>query len=84
MSHQPLMPVYGRVVRRDLDAERERVRQYLATFIGTHGYAPSYTQIRDGCDMPSTSYVAPHLDALAASGIIERAPGVPRSIRMMA
>ncbi len=61
---------------------RERIFQYIRSFLHEHDYAPTVRDILKGCDISSTAVVQHHLDVLQREGRILRDPEVFRSIRL--
>lgn len=61
---------------------RAAVLEFLRVYIGEHGWAPSIREIGDAVGLKSTSSVHWHLRGLARSGLIVRAEGVSRAIRL--
>lgn len=59
---------------------RQRVLEFIRSFIGEHGYPPSVRDIQRGCDISSTSVVAYHLRALEEEGVLRRDPEVSRGL----
>lgn len=59
---------------------RARVLSYIRGFIKNHGYSPSMKQIGDGVGLASLSSVTHQLERLEDEGMIQRQPGIPRSI----
>ncbi len=58
----------------------KQVLQFVASYVDSEGYAPSYRQIAAACGLKSTSNVAYHLDKLVAAGWLRRKPGTPHAI----
>lgn len=52
------------------------IREYLAM----HPWSPTLQEIADACGLSHASSVIRHLDRLQGWGLIEREPGVARSI----
>ena len=58
------------------------VYDFIRDYLEEHqGYAPSIRNIADGLYL-GRSTVVRHLDKLEAWGVIQRAPNLPRSIRL--
>jgi repressor LexA len=60
---------------------RLKIVEFIEEYRKNRYYSPSYREIRDGCDISSTSVVAYHLAVLEEEGVIERDPFIPRSVR---
>ncbi|MDD5287939.1 MAG: transcriptional repressor LexA [Dehalococcoidales bacterium] len=65
-----------------LNTTRERIHQFIHSFIDERGYSPTVRDILKGCEISSTAVVQYHLDVLEKSGRIHRDPEVFRSIRL--
>jgi len=55
---------------------------FLCAHIIRRGYAPTVREMMQGLDLHSANTIAHHLDRLEACGLIERAPGRARAIRL--
>lgn len=55
---------------------------FLKQFITTNDYPPSCEEIRAGLDLNSTSMVHRDLMILEKAGLVERAPGIRRGLRL--
>ena len=60
---------------------RLSIVDFIKEFRDRKGYSPSYREIRDGCEISSTSVVSYHLNVLEEEGVIIRDPFIPRSLR---
>ena len=68
--------------------ERSTKRQkellnYVATFVGEHGYGPSYREIMRALDYRSVSTVATHVDGLIARGWLVKKDNSARSLTVV-
>lgn len=61
----------------------EQIYQFLESYIGKHGYAPSRREIAAACEIPSTNSVQYWLDRLARAGRLQYEPKVSRSIILL-
>lgn len=61
---------------------RAAVLEFLRVYIGEHGWAPSIREIAEATGLRSTSSVHWHLCQLHKCGLIVRAEGVSRAIRL--
>jgi len=77
------VPPRPRRPRRVLGATTDQVYSFLATYIGDHGFAPSYEEIARACDFRTLSTPAYHIGKLVKQGRIEHARGAIRSIRLL-
>ena len=64
-------------------SRRNDVLEFVAKYIATWGYAPSYEDIRKEVGLSGRSHVDYYLDALERDGQIERTPRTPRSLRLV-
>jgi SOS-response transcriptional repressor LexA len=55
---------------------------FIADFIGTKGYSPSFIEMRDGMCLASTGAVASLIGGLEERGHLSRLPGRHRSIAL--
>ncbi len=63
--------------------EKEKlVYEYVAGVIRDNGYSPSVRDIRDALGFRSTSTVQMYLERLAERGLIEKASGKSRTLRL--
>lgn len=59
------------------------ILRFIKTYIGKHGYAPTYDEIGEGVGLYSKSSVRNHMQKLLEAGKIESDhPGSPRAIRI--
>ena len=65
-----------------LSETRQRILEFIRTFIDEHGYAPTVRDILKGCNLSSTAVVQHHLNVLEREGLIDRDPKVFRSIQL--
>jgi SOS-response transcriptional repressor LexA len=61
---------------------RSRMLDFIAEHVEDHGYPPSVREIGKHVDR-SPQVVLIHLDRLESEGYLTRAPGIPRSLRLM-
>ncbi|MFZ0390744.1 MAG: transcriptional repressor LexA [Calditrichia bacterium] len=66
-----------------LTARQQQVLQFIADYMGRHGYAPSYQEIADAFSIASKQGVVRHLTALERKGYITRSGMLARSIRII-
>jgi repressor LexA len=59
------------------------VLDYVAEYIAATGYSPTVREIAAGCSLTSTSVASYHLRLLERGGYLTRAPGMPRTIRLV-
>lgn len=64
---------------RSLSPRQQRILQFIGEFWQTNGYSPSIRDIKDGCDISSTSVVDYNLRILEAEGHLRRGKEVSRS-----
>ncbi len=64
------------------DIRCEKMYQYIAKFLDTHGYSPSIRDIGSGCNIQSTSTVHAYLKRLEAEGKINYSSGKRRAITL--
>ncbi|MFO8010657.1 MAG: transcriptional repressor LexA [Dehalococcoidia bacterium] len=62
---------------------RQRILDFIRRSIGEKGYAPSISEIMQGCGIKSRASVQHHLSALEKEGYIRRTPSVFRSIQLV-
>lgn len=62
---------------------RDKVFDFLRSYIGEHGYAPSVRDICEGTGLTSTSTVYNHLVALRQQGRVQWAEGKSRTLRLV-
>lgn len=60
----------------------DEIVDYVACYIDEHGYPPSVRGIGEALGIPHTTVQA-RLRRAEAAGMITRAPGIPRSLRVM-
>ena len=77
------VPPRPRRPRRVLGATTDQVYAFLVTYIGGHGFAPSYEEIARALDFRTLSTPAYHVKKLVKDGRIEHARGAIRSIRLV-
>lgn len=64
------------------DIRCEKMYQFIARFIDTHGYSPSIRDIGSGCNIQSTSTVHAYLKRLETEGKINYSSGKRRAITL--
>ena len=55
---------------------------FVRKFSREHGYAPSYRDLQEGCDISSTSVVQFYLNKMRGEGLLFYANGVSRTVRL--
>jgi len=65
-----------------LHPRQHAILKFNQRYQAKNGYPPSMREICQALDIPSTSTVTYHLDALQPKGLIHRDPGVTRSLRL--
>ena len=66
----------------DRTDKTETILRYVKEFWTEHGYAPSFRDIQAGCGLSSLSVVTWNVEKLERRGVIEREPGIARSITL--
>ena len=66
----------------DLTPRRKQILDFIRSFIGKRGYAPSVREIASGCGLNSLAIVVHHLNILEREGYINRHREVSRSIEL--
>jgi len=61
----------------------QTVFNFIQTYIERYGWAPSYREIGQACDIKSTSNVAYWINKLEAAGKIKKRPHSARTIRIV-
>ena len=64
-----------------MNRRRDDVLSFVRSYFDGHGYPPTYEEIREAVGLSSRSHVAYYVQALEASGLIERSARSPRSVR---
>jgi SOS-response transcriptional repressor LexA len=62
--------------------KQQDLYQYIAGFLSTHNYAPSYREIMTALGYKSVSTVAVHVDGLISKGYLVKTDKSARSIRL--
>jgi repressor LexA len=62
---------------------RDRVLQFIRSFLAEKGYSPSVADIVAGCGLSSPNLAQYHLNVLECEGVLRRTPGVFRSIQLV-
>ena len=60
--------------------KQRELLQFIETFIGEHGYSPSYREIMSGLHYGSVATVALHVNTLIKRGHLHRRDGSARSL----
>ncbi len=68
---------------RSANRTRDRVLQFVRSFIAAKGYSPSVGDIVEGCGLSSPNLAQYHLNVLEREGVLRRTPGVFRSIQLV-
>ena len=63
--------------------KQKELLDYVAAFIGEHGYGPSYREIMNGLGYKSVSTVAIHIDGLIAKGYLRKRDNSARSLEVV-
>lgn len=66
----------------DLTRRQRKVLDFLYEFVEENGYPPTHEEIQLRVGLSSKSHVHFYLKALEREGYIERAPNIPRGIRL--
>jgi repressor LexA len=66
----------------DLTRRQREVLNFICQFVEENGYPPSHEEIQFEVGLSSKSHVHFYLKALEREGYIERAPNIPRGIRL--
>lgn len=69
---------------RPTGAKTAAVLDVIRSHVAAYGYAPSIREIMELAGISTTSVVAYHLSRLEAAGVIERALGAARAMRVVA
>lgn len=64
--------------------KQRELLNFLAAFIKTNGYGPSYREIMNGLGYKSVSTVASHVDNLIAKGFVRKRDYSARSLEVLA
>lgn len=71
------------MVRGGVGRTRDRVLQFIRSFLAEKGYSPSVADIVAGCGLSSPNLAQYHLNVLEREGVLRRTPGVFRSIQLV-
>lgn len=71
------------MVRNNTGRTRDRILQFVQSFISDNGYSPSVGDIVEGCGLSSPNLAQYHLNVLEREGVLRRTPGVFRSIQLV-
>jgi repressor LexA len=66
----------------DLNRRQRKVLDFIYEFVEENGYPPTHEEIQFEVGLSSKSHVHFYLRALEREGYIERAPNIPRGIRL--
>jgi repressor LexA len=66
----------------DLTKRQRKVLDFIYEFVEENGYPPTHEEIQFEVGLSSKSHVHFYLKALEREGYIERAPNIPRGIRL--
>lgn len=63
---------------------KEKILDYIISYIQLHGYSPSVREVGEGVGLKSTSSVKRYLDKMCYEGMLETDAGIgaPRAIRV--
>jgi SOS-response transcriptional repressor LexA len=68
----------------DRSTKRQKeLLDYVADFIGEHGYGPSYREVMAGLGYKSVSTVATHIDGLITRGYLRKRDNSARSLEVV-
>jgi len=68
----------------DRSTKRQKeLLDFVADFIGEHGYGPSYREVMAGLGYKSVSTVAIHIDGLIAKGYLRKRDNSARSLEVV-
>lgn len=67
---------------KDLNKRQRKVLDFIYEFVEENGYPPTHEEIQFEVGLSSKSHVHFYLRALEREGYIERAPNIPRGIRL--
>lgn len=62
--------------------KQQELYQYIAGFLSTHNYAPSFREIMSALGYKSVSTVAVHVEGLITKGYLTKSDNSARSIRL--
>jgi len=71
------------MTRKESNRTRDRILEFIRSFIAEKGYSPSVSDIVDGCKLSSPNLAQYHLNVLEREGVLKRTPGVFRSIQLV-
>lgn len=63
--------------------KQKLILDFIAEFMETHDYSPSYREIMAGVGLSSVSAVAEHVENLAEKGVLKKTPGAARSLEIV-
>jgi len=66
-----------------LNSGSQQLMDFLKTYIGANGYAPTYQEMMDGVDVRSKNTVFKRLESLEKAGMIRRLAGNSRAIQIL-
>ena len=62
---------------------QKEVLDFVTSFIGEHGYGPSYREIQQGCGYKSVATAVAHIDALISKGLLRKRDRKARSLEVV-
>lgn len=65
------------------EQRRDRIVQFVGNYWLAHAYGPSMREIAEGVGLAAWSSAAYQVAVLVAEGRLDRAPTIPRSIRVV-
>lgn len=71
------------MTRFTLTRKQSRLLYYIEGYMGEHGFAPRFTEMRDGIGVASSSAIFRRLNALEERGHIRRLPNRARAIELL-
>ncbi|MBN1153168.1 MAG: repressor LexA [Dehalococcoidia bacterium] len=71
------------MARGGANATRNKVLEFVKSFMAEKGYSPSVGDIVAGCSLSSPNLAQYHLNVLEREGLLRRTPGVFRSIQIV-
>ena len=66
-----------------LTKKQTLILDFINDFTNTHGFSPSYREIRNGLGLSSVSSVAEHIENLVLKGALKKSPGAARSLEVI-
>lgn len=62
--------------------KQKQTLDFIADFIGDHGYAPSFREVQSALGVKSVSTVASHVDGLIAKGFLKKGETGARTLEL--